>query len=200
MIMYVDGEVIDEQPATIFPTNLPPTTQNWLGQSQWPDGIYDGALDDFRIYDETLTAEDIAVVMIGAGADYPFASNPSPANGALHADTWVTLSWRAGDYAVSHDVYLGDNFDDVSNGTKDSDVFRGNQVATFYVAGFPGFAYPEDLVHGATYYWRIDEVNDANVASPWKGDVWSCSIQPQTAYNPIPADGAMEPKPLARIT
>jgi hypothetical protein len=62
-------------------------------------------------------------------------------------------------------------------------------VADFYVAGFPGFAYPDGLVPGTTYYWRVDEVNEADPNSPWKGDVWSFSIPPKTAYDPIPADG-----------
>jgi len=106
----------------------------------------------------------------------------------MHEDTWVTLSWKPGDFAVSHDVYLGDNFDDVDSGT--GDTFRGNQGSTFYVAGFPGFAYPEGLVPGTTYYWRIDEVNDLHPESPWKGEVWSFSVPPKTAYNPDPADGA----------
>ncbi|MBN2317298.1 MAG: hypothetical protein JXM79_25470, partial [Sedimentisphaerales bacterium] len=97
------------------------------------------------------------------------ASHPDPADGAIHPATWITLSWKEGDFAVSHDVYLGDDFDDVNNATNESDVFRGNQADTFYVAGFPGFAYPDGLVPGTTYYWRIDEVNDANTASPWKG-------------------------------
>jgi hypothetical protein len=115
------------------------------------------------------------------------ATRPNPADGALHEDTWVNLSWSPGNFAVSHDVYLGDNFDDVENGT--GDTFLGNQTETFIVVGFPGFAIPEGLVPGMTYYWRIDEVNDANAASPWKGDVWSFSIPPKTAYLPEPADG-----------
>ncbi|MGB2863046.1 MAG: hypothetical protein WBC05_06950, partial [Sedimentisphaerales bacterium] len=60
----------------------------------------------------------------------------------------------------------------------------------FYVAGFPGFAFPEGLVPGTTYYWRIDEVNDAEPNSPWKGDIWSFSIPPKIAYSPVPDDGA----------
>ena len=118
------------------------------------------------------------------------ASRPTPADGAIHAATWVSLSWKEGDFAVSHDVYLGDNFDDVNDATNESPTFRGNQNTTFYVVGFPGFAYPDGLIPGTTYYWRIDEVNDANTASPWKGEVWSFSIPPKTAYNPNPADGA----------
>lgn len=48
------------------------------------------------------------------------ARNPEPADGALLADTWVTLGWRPGDFAISHDVYLGENFNDVNDGTGDT--------------------------------------------------------------------------------
>jgi len=118
------------------------------------------------------------------------ARNPNPEDGALHSDTWVSLSWTPGDYAVSHDVYLGENFDDVNDATLDSDVYRCNQMGDYFMTGFPGFTYPEALVRGTTYYWRIDEVNDADPNSPWKGDVWSFTIQPKTAYDPDPTDGA----------
>ncbi len=115
------------------------------------------------------------------------ASGPSPADGVLYPQTWVYFGWLAGDFAVSHNIYLGDNFDDVNNGT--GDTFRGNQASTTFLAGFPGSPYPDGLVPGTTYYWRIDEVNSADPNSPWKGDIWSFSIPPRTAYNPDPADG-----------
>jgi len=100
----------------------------------------------------------------------------------------VNLAWFPGDKAVSHDVYLGDNFDDVNAGAEST--FIGNQAETFIVAGFPGFPYPDGLVPGTTYYWRIDEVNDAEPNSPWIGDVWRFMIPPKTAYLPEPADAA----------
>jgi hypothetical protein len=55
--------------------------------------------------------------------------------------------------------------------------------------GFTGFPIPDGLVPGTTYYWRVDEVNDTEPNSPWKGDVWSFSIPPKTAYNADPPDG-----------
>jgi hypothetical protein len=125
--------------------------------------------------------------MAGGGAEYPLASGPNPTDGAIHEDTWVTLSWKPGDFAVSHEVYLGEKFDDVNDGT--GDTFRGNQDGAFFIAGFPGNAYPDGLVPGTTYYWRIDEINEAEPNSPWKGNVWSFSIPPKTAYAPDPADG-----------
>jgi hypothetical protein len=147
-----------------------------------------GLLDEVRLYNRALSANEILAA--SKSEPFPKASGPSPKDGALHTYTWVNLSWRPGDLAVSHDVYLGDNFDDVNDATHDSDFYRGNVTTTFFVAGFPGYAYPDGLVPGTTYYWRIDEVNDAEPNSPWKGDVWSFSIPPKTAYSPIPADGA----------
>jgi len=127
-------------------------------------------------------------VMIGVVSPEK-AKEPIPEDGAFHEDTWITLSWKPGKFAVSHDVYLGEDFDVVNDATRDSEEYRVNQMADFYIAGFPGYAYPDGLVPGTTYYWRIDEVNDADPNSPWKGDVWSFTIPPKTAYNPIPADG-----------
>ena len=116
------------------------------------------------------------------------ASNPSPNDGYIHEDTWLNLSWRPGEHAVSHNIYIGENYNDVKNGT--GGTFQGNREPAFFVVGFPGFAYPDGLVPGTTYYWRIEEVNDLHPDSPWKGDVWSFSITPRTAYDPEPADGA----------
>jgi len=148
---------------------------------------FGGRIDEARIYDRALTQEEIVAVMENIDS-MPYASSPNPSIGAMQTDTWVNLSWRAGDFAVSHDVYIGDNFDAVNEGTEGT--FAGNQEGTFLVVGFPGFPYPDGLVPGTTYYWRIDEVNETEPNSPWKGDIWSFSIPPKTAYFPNPADDA----------
>jgi len=114
------------------------------------------------------------------------AANPNPPDGASHGDTWVTLSWLAGPDAVSHDVYFGESFADVEAGT--GNTFQTNQTSTYYVIGFPGFPYPEGLVPGTTYYWRIDEVTaDGSI---YTGDVWSFLVPSKSAYEPDPADDA----------
>ena len=149
--------------------------------------FFAGQIDDVRMYDHALSEIEIQAAMNNAGGKWPFAFSPTPKDGALHDDTWVSMSWGSGGFTVSHDVYIGDNFDDVNTGAEGT--FQGNQTATFYVAGFPGFAFPDGLVPGTTYYWRIDEVNDTEPNSPWKGDIWSFRIPPKTAYFPDPADG-----------
>jgi hypothetical protein len=153
---------------------------------------FNGLIDEVALFDVVLEAEDIEAIMNGGLAgiigDQPLATRPGPKDDSLILATWINLSWSPGDFAVSHDIYIGDNFDDVDAGAEST--FVGNQADTFVVAGFPGFAFPDGLVPGSTYYWRIDEVNDTEPNSPWKGDIWSFSIAPNTAYDPGPADGA----------
>jgi len=146
-----------------------------------------------------ITASGHDTLSISALTVIPaIATRPNPADGALNEDTWVNLSWTPGGLAVSHDVYFGDNFDDVNDGAEST--FVGNQAGTDLIVGFPGFAVPDGLVPGTTYYWRIDEVNDTEPNSPWKGDVWSFGVPPKTAYNPDPADAAEQVVPDVRLS
>jgi hypothetical protein len=129
--------------------------------------------------------------------DYP-ASKPSPADGAVLKDTWTNIEWTKGPAAVTHDVYFSDNYDDVAAGNPDA--FVGNQGTTNIIVGFTGFPCPDGLTIGTTYYWRIDEVNDLNSGSPWKGPVWSFTVAPYTAFGPNPGDGSEGVKTDARLT
>jgi hypothetical protein len=160
--------------------------------SRW----FAGTIDELRIYDHALTDAEILGTM--EGKPFPFALNPTPADGALQEADWASLSWLPGSFAVSHDMYFGTGFDDVNSGAEGT--FVGNLGVTSQVVGFPGFPAPDGLEPGTTYYWRIDEVNDADPNSPWKGDIWSFSIPPKTAYNPDPADGAEFVDPNAIFT
>ena len=93
------------------------------------------------------------------------AREPSPQPGATDvaiADT--VLSWRAGREAAGHDVYLS---------ADEQAVIDGDAPAATVTE--PGYASSFDL--GSTYYWRIDEVNDAESATTWQGDVWNFSTQ-----------------------
>jgi len=185
--LYVDGE-LDASKDTSGSMSISSFPVFIGANAQQGGREFEGLIDDVRVYKQALMDTEILGVMSGGGAEYPLASGPDPKDGAYHLDTWVNLGWRAGDFAVSHDVYVGDNFDDVNSGAETT--FQGNQADTFLVAGFPGFAFPDGLVPGTTYYWRIDEVNDAEPNSPWKGDIWSFMIPPKTAYLPEPADAA----------
>ena len=120
------------------------------------------------------------------------ARRPEPADGELYSGTEVSLGWLSGGYAVSHDVYFGNNFINVDSATtEDTETFIGSTTDSVFLVGSAGSPYPEGLSPGTTYYWRIDEVNDLHSDSPWRGDVWSFTVPSKTAFNPIPVDGVM---------
>ena len=175
---YLDGQLIGSDAGAIATID-----QVRIGARLSNSHYFPGLIDDVRIYNKVLTLAEIQKVMAG-----PRAYDPTPADGTLYKDTCVILGWSPGETAVSHDVYFGISFDDVNDGT--NETFQGNQATTYFlVAGSPGSPYPDGLVPGTTYYWRIDEV-EADGAAKHKGDIWSFWFPSKTAYNPDPPDGA----------
>ncbi|MHC4566806.1 MAG: LamG-like jellyroll fold domain-containing protein, partial [Planctomycetota bacterium] len=96
----------------------------------------EGQMDGIAFYDEVLTDDQIAAMFYTAGSsEYPLATGPDPADGAVLEATWANLGWRAGDFAVSHDLYFGTGFDDVNDGVEGA--FAGNLGTTSQIVGFP---------------------------------------------------------------
>jgi len=96
------------------------------------------------------------------------ASSPTPAGGAVDVTQAPTLVWGAGEKAVQHQVYFGDDKDAVAAAdTSTVGIYQGQQAldATSFSPGA--------LEWDKTYYWRVDEVNNADAESPWTGSVWS---------------------------
>jgi hypothetical protein len=61
MSLYLQGALVGT--GAIHPdTNLRNATDNnnWLGRSQWPDPVFDGSYNEFRIYDTALSAATVA--------------------------------------------------------------------------------------------------------------------------------------------
>jgi len=181
---YLNGEekasTICEAGRTIYPN----TNDLRLGNVGTGE-TFSGMLDEVAVWDEALTADEIQAVMLGQlGGPQPLAFGPEPKNGALLEQTVAVLQWRPGDFAVSHKVYFGESFEAVSEGQLEpvstAATMLANSLIPDYAAG---------LTPGATYYWRVDEVNDLDPNSPWKGDVWSFRVRPAIAWSPSPADG-----------
>ncbi len=92
------------------------------------------------------------------------AKNPNPADTARNVQREVVLMWKPGPVALSHDVYIGTNFNNVKDANNpDTPPGRGSQSL-----GTNSYD-PGGLGPNTTYYWRIDESNDS---ATWKGDVW----------------------------
>jgi hypothetical protein len=110
-----------------------------------------------------------------------YSAAPSPADGASYVPKNVTLSWKPGDFAQIHDVYLGTVSDDVSNAS------RNNQLNVLASRGQDANTYtPGSLEYGQIYYWRVDEVNAPPDSTIFQGDVWSFIVEP--VLYPIPCE------------
>jgi hypothetical protein len=88
------------------------------------------------------------------------AREPSPAPGSTDVDLNPILDWKAGREAARHEVYFSDDLQAIVDGTA--------QVADVTETGHALLS----LDVGTTYYWRIDEVNDAETPLTWQGEVW----------------------------
>jgi hypothetical protein len=91
------------------------------------------------------------------------AFGPSPANGGVDVALDGVLNWRPGREAVKHNVTVGSDANAVANGTVAA------KTVTDHTFGLSALA----LEYGRTYYWKVDEVNDAAATKIWAGDVWS---------------------------
>jgi hypothetical protein len=155
------------------------TNQDGFGNNaDDPIDHFAGLMDDIRLYDHAFPVR--------------IATLPTLADGALQSSTPVDLGWTPGVHATSHDLYLSDSLDDVDAGTEGTLLASLGQAAVGVSVG--------NLLAETTYYWRVDEVNDADPNSPWKGQVWSFTLAPQTASGPSPIDGAMFVNPATTLS
>ncbi|MCJ7693022.1 MAG: hypothetical protein MUO22_06360, partial [Sedimentisphaerales bacterium] len=133
-----------------------------------PGVSYDGHGQLTLAYDGNQTTLS-AVLM-----DPRTAYDPTPINYLRDASLYPQLGWSAGDDAVSHDLYVGTDFDEVNEAdTSTIDVFVRNQTPTSYDTSLL------DVNLGHTYYWRVDEVD--SLAQVHRGMVWTFTIKDYVA-------------------
>jgi hypothetical protein len=92
------------------------------------------------------------------------ARDPNPTNGQTGVALNPVLSWKAGRGAVSHKLYFSTSRPAVENGTFAPINISGSGSSVSYG--------PLSLDLGKTYYWKVDEVNNATT---WPGETWSFS-------------------------
>jgi hypothetical protein len=141
-----------------------------VGAPTWSNYEYEGKMDDFKVWDRALTAQQVAGDF--RGGDLGVAWAPDPGDNVVDVPRDKILEWRPGDFAEFHDVYLGTNWDDVNDAnTNTLTIYRGRQNI-----GDTNYPQIENLTLNTPYYWRIDEVNNANGDSPWKGNIWKFTV------------------------
>ncbi|MHC4658295.1 MAG: hypothetical protein ACYS83_03845 [Planctomycetota bacterium] len=124
-------------------------------------------IDQFSIPDHTL---------VYASSNPYRAWNPDPTCDAVDQPPIVTLDWNAGDDADVHHIFLSTNFDCVNEGILvcwlDSQPDPDTDIVT-----------PE-LTLGATYYWRVEEVDTDPPGRVTAGQAWQFTVQAN-----MPVDG-----------
>jgi hypothetical protein len=162
-------------PCTRSTCGDPDPTHNYMDYSD------DVCMDQFTLDQThrmrcTLANFRVALPLVPPG----LAQAPSPTNGASGVLVSANLSWTAGAGATAHDVYFG------TNPAPGAGEFQGNQAGTTFAPG--------TLAYATTYYWRIDEENEAGTTT---GSVWSFTTEgppppPQPASGPRPRDLAAQ--------
>ena len=172
--IFLGGELVGERPDSVVPK-----VQNnlgiglWIGwPDSWGDDSFTGLIDDVRVYDYVLTLEEVVDAMHGTGPE--LASEPDPEDVTTDVAVDTVVTWIPGEFAATHDVYIGTSFDDVN------DASKANPMGVLLSQGQAVTAYdPADLLEfNTTYYWRIDEVNAAPDNTIFKGPVWSFTTEP----------------------
>ena len=129
-------------------------------------GRWSGSIYNVRIYKRALSVAELESAM---RRDAAVAWDPTPTHRRVVDIEGISrLSWKSGDNAIEHDVYLGTNAQLVAHATPEdtTGLYRSRQSGTDYT--------PDDLQMGQTYYWRIDEIkNDGSVS---EGYVWYFTV------------------------
>jgi len=170
--LYIDGVLAAA--SNVSGNLIPYDTVLRLGTNGGLTEQLAGKLDDVRVYNRPLSEEEIAAIMAGVGSDIGVATEPKPAVDAVDVPFDATLGWTAGEFAATHDVYLGKTFADVNS------AGRTDPLGVLVSQGQTATAYDTDgqLEFGQTYFWRIDEVNAAPDNTIFRGQVWSFTVEP----------------------
>ena len=182
LVGSLDGTVATTSPIGVNAANV------LIGENPEAAGRnWDGLIDDVRIYNRALSEAEIGELI----PTQLKATAPLPDDKSILSVTDIELSWIPGQTAAGHHLYIGENYEDVVNGTGDTDI------GSLSIGIYEGY----DFEIGNTYYWRVAETaSDGTVLHP--GDVWSFTILPLTASKPVPEDGAeyVSPDVLLRWT
>ncbi len=131
------------------------------------DGVHNNidTRDELYVYDQS--GYDLCVSIYGRlESDLPGkAINPYPVNESDNVDKNIILSWSAGKWSTSHDVYF-------SKSNPPEKIT--NQADNSYNPG--------QLDINTTYYWRIDGINALGAT---EGNIWSFTTDATTNVNLI---------------
>ncbi|GAF98334.1 unnamed protein product, partial [marine sediment metagenome] len=149
-----------------------------IGCNPSPSNYYVGMMDDFRVYNISLSSKEIRVVAGLLGA-----INPNPYDTETGVSRTPTLTWTPGllaaDTGGSHVFFSSDKAEVEGRSETVRTIVDGNSLPV------------GTLDFGTTCYWAVDTVNDVNT---WPGDLWSFTTADYLIVDDIESYGD-EPTP-----
>lgn len=177
-ILYVNGSPKVAGYMSLNPSDFNPVN-NYIGKSQWPDPLFNGQIDDVRIYDYALTDSEIAAIALVTPPD----TTPPAAPTALTAtsdDGTIALDWADNtepdfeSYTVYRSITSGSNYVAVASGLTTSTNTD------------------DTVTNGTTYYYVVSATDSNANESAYSSEV---SAIPSVAVSPeefFIADPAIE--------
>jgi hypothetical protein len=146
LLVYVDGKVVGKKTIGDVKLFTDPNSSSLVIGCRPPnmDRTFNGVVDDVRMYDKALSAQDVSKLYVFKGGSADKASLPNPADKSGNILPNQKLKWTKGSNAKSSTVYFGTDEAAVKNGKK-AVTKTGNESFD-----------PGRLEFDTTYYWRVD--------------------------------------------
>ncbi len=189
--LYVNGALVATNAAmTLNPSDIRPT-QNFIGDSQWAaDPLFNGRIDDFRVYNQALSASDIAALVDLVPA-VPLTLTATPRTGRIDL-TWG-VSQGAQTYGVKRALVSGGPYTVVASGLvtasyADNAVVNGTPyyyvVSATNAKGESGHS-PEAVATPSDLLARIKfDENTGATALDSTGNGWNATFVNAPAWTP----------------
>lgn len=150
----------------ILPRDFADAVQDWISRGILNAyGMTPGLPGGTTIVIETIAGRTVVTAL---PVTPPEASQPDPADGATGIQINPTLGWLPGIDANQHEVYLG-----MTAGAVEKAIDGNDPNISLFATPKDSHFTPGLLEANTTYYWRVDEVNDAHPDKLWEGAVWS---------------------------
>jgi hypothetical protein len=134
-------------------------TTLWIGEYHGSESHpYNGIIDDVRIYNKALDANEILALYYATNIPPTKASAPIPADTNTGVAIDANLVWDSNADANSHLIYFG---------TTNPPPFILEQSGTLFDCNI--------LDYNTVYYWQIDEKNTEGITI--EGDIWSFTTE-----------------------
>ncbi|MEO7933317.1 MAG: LamG-like jellyroll fold domain-containing protein [Chthoniobacterales bacterium] len=140
--LYVNGAAVATNNAiTLAPDAFNPAL-NYIGKSQFSDPLFNGQIDDFRIYNYALSAAEVGSIVSSIPPPTPGSVTASGGNGTSQ----VSLGWGVASGATSYIVKRS-----IATGGSYTPIYTGTATSYADTSASPG----------VTYYYVIVAVNAA---------------------------------------